>query len=79
MDLLISTGDSPIVEISRKDPFWGAMPIVDSGELVGHNVLGQLLMEMRDFPYALLLGGLLPLQIQEFTLFGSPIGVQHEP
>ena len=44
--LLIKTGNRPIVEESRKDDFWGAKP-QDDGTLVGMNVLGRLLMELR--------------------------------
>ncbi len=44
--LLIKTGDRPIVEESRKDDFWGAKP-QDDGTLIGVNVLGRLLMELR--------------------------------
>jgi len=47
-ELLLSTGGIPIVEDSRKDDFWGAMPRQD-GKLVGMNVLGRLLMELREF------------------------------
>lgn len=45
--LLESTGDRTIVESSRKDAFWGAIPTED-GTLVGLNVLGRLLMELRE-------------------------------
>ena len=45
--LLLSTGDAPIVEDSRKDAFWGAKRAGD-GELVGTNALGRLLMELRE-------------------------------
>jgi ribA/ribD-fused uncharacterized protein len=44
--LLMKTDDRPIVEESRKDDFWGAKP-QDDGTLVGMNVLGRLLMELR--------------------------------
>ena len=44
--LLRETGDRPIVEESGKDAFWGARP-VDEEALVGMNVLGRLLMELR--------------------------------
>ena len=44
--LLLATGDRPIVEQSRDD-FWGAKP-VDDQTLIGMNVLGRLLMELRD-------------------------------
>lgn len=45
-ELLLSTGDLPIVECSRKDSFWGALPAADE-KLSGANVLGRLLMELR--------------------------------
>lgn len=46
--LLLSTGEMPIVEkkVRRKD-FWGATEQPD-GTLVGMNVLGRLLMELRE-------------------------------
>lgn len=43
-DTLLSTV-RPIVEISYRDTFWGARPVGDT--LVGFNVLGRLLMELR--------------------------------
>src|SRR5437870_1556539 len=46
-ELLISTGDLLIVEESGRDVFWGAKPQPD-GTLVGYNVLGQLLSELRE-------------------------------
>lgn len=45
--LLLATGDGAIVEESRRDEFWGAKPQPD-GTLVGANVLGRLLRELRD-------------------------------
>jgi type I restriction enzyme S subunit len=45
--LLESTGDQPIVEESPRDPFWGARPDDENQVLVGRNVLGRLLMELR--------------------------------
>ncbi len=45
--LLLKTGALPIVEESRKDDYWGAKP-QDDGTLVGMNVLGRLLMELRE-------------------------------
>jgi putative DNA methylase len=73
--LLLSTGESPIVEESRKDPFWGAKPL-DSDTLVGMNVLGRLLMELRKDlregdPQRLLTVS--PLEIPDFLLYGRPI------
>lgn len=46
-DILSRTGQRPIVEESTKDDFWGAKP-QDGGLLVGQNVLGRLLMELRE-------------------------------
>jgi type I restriction enzyme S subunit len=46
-ELLLRTTNHPIVEESRKDDFWGAKP-VDARTLVGMNVLGRLLMELRE-------------------------------
>lgn len=45
--LLTDTADKPIVEFSTKDPFWGAMPNEGNDLLIGSNVLGRLLMEIR--------------------------------
>jgi ribA/ribD-fused uncharacterized protein len=47
-DLLLSTGSTPIVEQSRKDRFWGAVPGPDNEILRGSNVLGRLLMDLRE-------------------------------
>ncbi|WP_296697117.1 DUF1156 domain-containing protein [Thiocapsa sp. UBA6158] len=73
--LLLATHDRPIVEESRKDDFWGAKPI-DAKVLVGQNVLGRLLMELREelrdgdrWPAQ----ELPPLDLPEFLLFGRPI------
>jgi len=46
--LLWSTDRRPIVEESRKDNFWGSRPTRDGSCLVGSNVLGKLLMELRE-------------------------------
>ena len=47
--LFAETGDKPIVEFSIRDPFWGAQPQADHEEvLVGQNVLGCLLTELRN-------------------------------
>ncbi len=45
--VLERSGGRPIVEESTKDSFWGAKP-TENGLLVGMNVLGRLLMELRD-------------------------------
>jgi len=75
--LLLSTGDRPIVEESSKDDFWGAKPVSD-GMLVGRNVLGRLLMELREElrnsngePWETIK----PPTVPQFLLYGSTIGV----
>jgi hypothetical protein len=45
--VLRSTEGRSIVEESKKDAFWGAKP-TDDGMLIGSNVLGRLLMELRE-------------------------------
>jgi len=75
--LLLSTGDRPIVEESRKDEFWGAK-IVDADTLVGVNALGRLLMELREevkHSNGEQLRRVEPLPIADFLLFGKPIAV----
>jgi type I restriction enzyme S subunit len=77
-ELLLRTGDRPIVEESRKDDFWGAKVVDDGGTLVGMNVLGRLLMELREQvkqqgrDVAL---DIAPPDIPQFLLFGQPIEV----
>lgn len=46
-ELLLETENKPIVEDSRKDEFWGAIKDRD-GIFQGRNVLGRLLMELRE-------------------------------
>ena len=43
--VLAATGERAIVEVSTRDPWWGARPVADRYE--GHNVLGRLWMELR--------------------------------
>ena len=46
---LMATGDLPIVEVSSRDPFWGARPEPGDGSLLkGANVMGKVLAELRD-------------------------------
>ena len=76
-DLLLSTGDRPIVEDSRKDDFWGAKAI-DNDCLVGMNVLGRLLMELRERlrePNFESMKAVSPPDISQFWLFGKQIGL----
>jgi len=74
-ELLLSTGDLPIVEQSRKDDFWGAKVSKD-GSLVGMNVLGRLLMELREILKSGDIEGLKLLEpppITNFVLYQQPI------
>jgi ribA/ribD-fused uncharacterized protein len=74
--LLRSTGDLPIVEESRKDDYWGAKPVGENS-LVGMNILGRLLMELRRdiFNNKIVDGDTVPpLMIPEFKLNGLEIG-----
>ena len=74
--LVLATGNHPIVERSRRDDFWGAKDEED-GSLVGMNVLGRLLMELREALRADTSESLRvvePLTIPEFLLFEEPIG-----
>ncbi|VVP27919.1 Riboflavin biosynthesis protein [Pseudomonas fluorescens] len=72
--LLLKTEGFPIVEQSSKDKFWGASPS-EHNRLVGANVLGRLLMELRED----IIGGrldryeLAPLDLQDFLLYGQPV------
>ena len=76
--LLLETGERPIVEESRKDDFWGAKVVDDGDTLVGMNVLGRLLMELREQvkqqgrDAAL---DIAPPDIPQFLLFGQAIEV----
>lgn len=76
-ELLLETGERPIVEESRKDAFWGAKA-TDDETLVGMNVLGRLLMELRE---AVRVEGreslmsVQPLAIPDFLLGGRPIEI----
>jgi ribA/ribD-fused uncharacterized protein len=74
--LLLSTDNLPIVEDSRKDDYWGARPI-DDDVLSGQNVLGRLLMELREKlkegPEGL--KTVEPVPVDDFLLLGRPIPV----
>jgi len=76
-DALLETDNLPIVEESRKDRFWGAEP-VDAENLIGLNVLGRLLMELRE---ELKVNApefhkiVHPPKIDNFLLYGRPIEV----
>lgn len=72
--LLLETKGKDIVEESKKDRFWGAIPYEDN-TLVGMNALGRLLMELRDeMPKYLNSKELLPPKISKLKLYGDEIG-----
>ena len=73
-NLLLSTGNAPIVEDSRKDSYWGAVP-QDKYILAGENVLGRLLMELREKRRAnpASVSAVQPLNISNFYLLDHPI------
>ncbi|MGE5470563.1 MAG: NADAR family protein [Bacteroidota bacterium] len=75
--LLLATRDRPIVEQSRKDDYWGAKLADETGDtLIGQNVLGRLLMELREKLKSDADGMLKtvpPLGIPDFLLLGNPI------
>lgn len=76
-ELLNLTGEKPIVEDSRKDRFWGA--VTEDGEsLVGNNILGRLLVELREELKSEVIDDLIivkPLTIDDFLLYGKPIQI----
>lgn len=73
-ELLLSTGDRPIVEDSRKDDYWGAK-VGEDNLLAGRNVLGRLLMELRELVHSdpSRLEALYPLEIPDFVFLGEPM------
>jgi ribA/ribD-fused uncharacterized protein len=75
--LLLATRDRPIVEQSRKDDYWGAKLTDETGcTLIGQNVLGRLLMELREKLKEDTAGALKsvpPLGIPDFLLLDKPI------
>jgi type I restriction enzyme S subunit len=74
--LLLSTGSRPIVEVSRRDAFWGAKP-EPAGLLVGANVLGRLLMELREELRRsddVWLRTIAPPEVPDLLLLGRPVG-----
>jgi ribA/ribD-fused uncharacterized protein len=74
-ELLLQTGEHPIVEESRRDDFWGAKP-KDEQTLIGVNCLGRLLMELREEIKSSTEASMMqvePLTIQDFLLDGRSI------
>jgi len=71
--LLIATGDLPIVEESHKDRFWGAVAIPGSdNQLAGENMLGSLLVRLRDQINAGDQPVINELPVSGMLIFGSP-------
>ena len=77
--LLRWSGQTPFVELSRKDPFWGALEEKE-GLLKGENHFGRLLTELRETVRARFAEGkeaellkVEPLAIENFLLLGEPI------
>jgi len=79
--LLAESGNKPIVEQSRRDPYWGCQVVKGTELLRGQNVLGKLLMELRE-DYLIGCGSaesretlryVHPLAIPDFCLYGKPI------
>lgn len=71
--LLAATGSRPIVEESHKDRFWGAVPFrEDPDELEGENVLGSLLIKLRDCVNEGMVPDISQLPVNGMCVFGSP-------
>jgi len=74
-DLLDSTENKPIVEISNIDDYWGCK--LRGDKLVGGNVLGRLLMDLREYRRSIdhrTLSGINPPGIVDFKLLGNNVG-----
>jgi ribA/ribD-fused uncharacterized protein len=75
--LLLATEERTIVEQSSRDAYWGAVPSKDDkAMLIGHNILGRLLVLLRraledNGPRAM--RAVPPLPIADFLLYGDPI------
>lgn len=80
--LLLATKDRQIVEQSQKDDYWGAKSLgINDSILVGQNVLGRLLMELRELLKTDTEGNLKtvqPLNISDFLLLGEHIQIVGE-
>jgi len=79
--LLLSTGNTPIVELSIRDDFWGAKP--QGTLLVGENHLGRLLEDLRERVKCGELrpeNGVQPPEgVDNFLLINEKIGVIYPP
>ena len=80
--LLLETRNLPIVELSNKDDYWGAkLENRSSGVLIGQNILGRLLMELREKlkeDSDETLKTVPPLGIPDFLLLGESIDIVTE-
>ena len=77
--VLRSSGQRDIVEKSRKDKFWGAVQSKENPDILeGENMLGKLLMELREELYTTSNPSKFltvePLDIPDFLLYGEKIG-----
>ncbi|MBY0458422.1 MAG: NADAR family protein [Gemmataceae bacterium] len=76
--VLLASGEQAIVEDSHKDTFWGAKELKDDANtLEGRNVLGRLLVLLREHvrtsdPQALKV--VETPDIADFHLYGQPVG-----
>lgn len=81
-ELLLETEGSQIVEESRKDKIWSARPTASGRRLFGRNILGKLLVELRDEVARCdrhQFTSVEPLNIRNFRLDGRQIGVVTPP
>lgn len=70
--LLTATGSLPIVEESHKDRFWGAVPTrEDHNVLEGENILGSLLMQLRNIANQGIIPDVSKPPVKGMTIFGS--------
>jgi type I restriction enzyme S subunit len=74
--LLMTTGNKYIVEESRRDDFWGTK-LQSDGTLVGANILGRLLMELREQYVKIDAKAVIlkPLNVKDFKLLDNDIPI----
>jgi len=72
-NLLLETNNIPIVEESTKDIFWGAKKVDNYYE--GANILGRLLMELRELHKNYKFDSVKPLNLNNFYLNGENIRI----
>lgn len=76
-ELFSETSEKPIVEYSKKDSIWGAMP-EGNNILKGINAMGRLLMELRkQAREGTFSSSVMPPNIIGFLLYGHPIEEVH--